>query len=98
MDFVWPDLGAGCEAHFFRAAIQFCTIVIGDVTASSAAMFNKNRPSDSTAYWALAIKPVGMAFPPLERRVEKSATGAPASSAFDAKRIGAAMRRASGVT
>ena len=40
--------------YFFNPAVQFCTIVIGDVTASSAATFIRNRPSAATAYCARA--------------------------------------------
>src|SRR5262245_24831369 len=54
---VWSDTNSRYESHFFSAAVQFCTIVIGDLTASSASTFIRNRPSGATAYCPRARKP-----------------------------------------
>ena len=59
------ESSSNLAAYLFSPAVQFCTMVIGDATALSAAMFSKNRPSGATAYCARARNPVNAMFPPV---------------------------------
>src|SRR5262245_48361566 len=95
-DLVWAKSSASRETHFFSAASQFRTTVIGETLASSTTVFSRNRPSGATTY----CDSPGEIPAPLASRVGKSGTGVLASTVWPSALtvIDTAISRLSGAT
>src|SRR5262245_3359974 len=95
-DLVWAESSASRETHFFSAASQFSTTVIGEALASSTTVFSRNRPSGATTY----CDSPGEIPAPLASRVGKSGTGVLASTVWPSALtvIDTAISRLSGAT
>src|SRR5262245_1972823 len=100
LNLVRPELRASGQTHFFSAAVQFKTMVIGAGRSASTVTFIRKRPSLATAYSARDCQPDNAIPAPLARCVAKSATGVPAVTArlCGTTPIGTAISRLSAAT